>query len=316
MNISSFALRLCCIGAVLVSPAGCARWLSPDDGVTVVSYNLQNLFDGVSQGTEYPAFDPETGSYGPEDYHRRLETLGGLLSEAFPVPPSILVLQEVENRGVAGDLLDAAGWTHAYEHLLFDPAPVGSVGVAVASVLPVVGVRSHRSVYHRRPDRTILEVRLEAGGAEPGTGDIVLFANHWKSRLPSREETEPRRLLSAAAVGFRISETHAGLFLVVGDLNTETPRLPGFAQPWDTSGYPGSYAYRGDWERLDHILYRAGETGAPGSPGAYRLDSFDVVAPPEALTAEGYPKRWIPRHGGVSDHLPVVARFQPPGAAR
>jgi endonuclease/exonuclease/phosphatase family metal-dependent hydrolase len=310
MSIFSFVLRLCCIGAVLASTAGCAPWLSPDDGVTVVSYNLQNLFDDVSQGTEYPAFDPEKGSYGSEDYRRRLETLGGLLSGAFSEPPSVLVLQEVENLGVAGDLLDAAGWTHAYEHLLFDPVPVGSVGVAVASVLPVREVRSHRSVYRGRSDRTILEVRLEAGGDQPGTGDILLFANHWKSRRPSREETEPRRLLSAAALGFRISETQAGLYLVVGDLNTETPSLPGFAQPWDTGDHPGSYAYRGDWERLDHILYRAGATGAPGDPpGAYRLDSFDVVAPREALTAEGYPKRWIPRHGGVSDHLPVAARF-------
>jgi endonuclease/exonuclease/phosphatase family metal-dependent hydrolase len=314
MNIFSFVLRLCAIGTTVLSAAGCASWLSPDDGVTVVSYNVQNLFDGVSQGTEYPAFDPEQGQYGSEDYHRRLETLGALLSGAFPQAPSVLVLQEVENRRVAADLLEAAGWTHAYEHLLFDPAPVGSVGVAVASALPVCEVRSHRSVYNGRADRTILEVRMSAGGAEPGAGEIVLFANHWKSRRPSREATEPRRLLAAAAVGFRLSETQADLFLVVGDLNTETPSLPGFSQPWDTSGRPGSYAYRGDWERLDHVLYRA--DAQEGHPAAYRLELFDVIAVPEALTTEGYPKRWIPRHGGVSDHLPVVARFVLTGAGK
>lgn len=298
MNTFSFRLRLCCFGIILVSISGCAPGLRPDRGITVVSYNVQNLFDGVSQGTEYPTFDPEEGSYGPEDYRLRLKTFGTLLSGAFPEAPSVLVLQEVENRRVVEDLLDSAGWSHVYEDLLFDPAPVGSVGVAVATRLPVAEVRSHRSVYHGRADRTILEVHF---------GEIVLFANHWKSRRPSREITEPRRRLAAAVVGFRLSKTDADLFLVVGDLNTETPDLPGLTQPWDSSGHPGSYAYRGDWERLDHILYRA---AAPeGRPAAYRLEHFDVVTAPEALTPQGYPKRWIPGHGGVSDHLPVVARF-------
>ncbi len=308
MKLFSSFLRFCCIASLTVSVAGCGELFRGGDGITVVSYNLQNLFDGVSDGTEYPAFDPDRGTYSSEEYRRRLSTLGDLLSDAFPAAPTVLVLQEAENRGVAADLLEAAGWTHLYRHLLFDPAPVGSNGVAVASLLPVVDVRSHRSVHRGRPGRTILEVRL-------GTGGVVLFANHWKSRRPTREATEPQRRLAAAAVEFRLSATDADLFLVVGDLNTDAPKLPGLSQPWEATLFPGSYFYQGEWERIDHILYRTGVGNGSGGDqaAAYRLDSFDVVAAPGFLTPEGHPRRWLPRHGGVSDHLPVVARFSGAG---
>jgi endonuclease/exonuclease/phosphatase family metal-dependent hydrolase len=311
MNHFSFFLRVCCIASVVGSVAGCGELFRGDDGISVVSYNLQNLFDGVSDGTEYPAFDPDRGSYSSEDYRRRLATFGDLLSETFPSAPSMLVFQEVENRGVATDLLEAVGWTHLYQHVLFDPAPVGSNGVAVASRLPVVDLRSHRSVYRGRAGRTILEARL-------GTGEIVLFANHWKSRRPSPEATEPQRRLAAAAVEYRLSVAEADLFLVVGDLNTDSPGLPALAQPWEGAIFPGSYFYQGAWERIDHILYGKGiRNGSEGDQEpAYRLDSFEVVAAPGFLTPEGHPRRWLPRHGGVSDHLPLVARFSPTGAGR
>jgi hypothetical protein len=91
------------------------------------------------------------------------------------------------------------------------------------------------------------------------------------------------------------------LSLVVGDLNTERPALTTVADPWDYSDLGGSYAYRGQWQRLDHILY------AP--EGGYELVEFDVIRPSQGLTSEGYPRRWIPGLGGLSDHLPVFARF-------
>ena len=125
--------------------------------------------------------------------------------------------------------------------------------------------------------------------------------NHWKSQRPTPEETEPQRRLAGRIVARRLADTPGSLSLVVGDLNTERPALSTVRQPWERSGVPGSYAYRGRWQRLDHILY--------ASDGSYELVEFRIIRSPDALTGEGFPKRWMPGRGGLSDHLPLFARF-------
>ncbi len=320
-------LRVWTIGCLVLASTGCH-----DDPLIVMSYNVQNLFDATYQGTEYAEFDPRHGEYTSREYQSRLGDLGRLLAELRPEPPDILVLQEVENLSVVHDLVEAAGWSHGLSTRIFDPAPVGGIGVAVATGLSVAAVRAHRPVYLLSPGRTILEVHLRAE-----SGRIILFANHWKSRRGGVEATRPHRWVAQRAIAYRLAATEADLVLVVGDLNSEAMEKdrglaglppPGLRlrmssstaqgnssrtreghtivlqQPWYAAVQPGSYAYRGDWQRLDHILYVT-----PAVSPRFALRDFWAPATPESLTADGYPRRWIPRVGGFSDHLPVMARF-------
>lgn len=319
--------------ALTVLVSGCGpvsgskpRLIAPREAdITVLSYNVQNLFDGVSHGSEYRDFDPKRSDYNESHYRGRLDDFADFVSQQVSEPPTVLALQEIENRRVLLDLLEALGWSYAYPHVIFDPARVGSVGVALASALPVTQLFSHRPVFHGRPARTILEVHLQApgqaaltvgsgaagnrtagshpqgpAGPEPRSR-IVVFVNHWKSQRPTPEETEPQRRLAATIVARRLAATSAGLSLVVGDLNTDRPGLTALTQPWERIDAPGSYAYQGRWQRLDHILF--------ASDGTYELLEFAVMQSPEAVTREGYPRRWIPGLGGLSDHLPLFARF-------
>ncbi len=67
---------------------------------------------------------------------------------------------------------------------------------------------------------------------------------------------------------------------------------------WHGAGAPGTYRYRGEWERLDHAFLLAGdEYGGRIAVGAWN----------ELFDAHGGPARYDARRGrGYSDHLPIL----------
>ena len=96
--------RLLVVSAVLPSlvllPAACSRQAN----VTIMSYNVQNLFDGVSDGTEYAAFDPARGRWDEPQFRRRCKRVAEVIRRAAPRGPDIVCLQEVENGAVVETL--------------------------------------------------------------------------------------------------------------------------------------------------------------------------------------------------------------------
>jgi endonuclease/exonuclease/phosphatase family metal-dependent hydrolase len=194
----------------------------PDDGtLTVVSYNVENLFDAQLDGTEYHEFTPAAG-WDERDVTRRLQGLGGAIGRISPAP-EILVLTEVETRDLLDRLLDEFVVDLPLRYRVFARAGGGATGVAVASAFPVVTVRTLLARADSVPPlRPILEVHIRL----PET-DLVVFANHWKSKRGSAPATEPLRRASARLLSSRINTLLAGNpslpILVCGDLN-EQPR--------------------------------------------------------------------------------------------
>lgn len=191
--------------------------------------------------------------------------------------------------------------------------------------------------------RPIFQVELELDPSQPG-GEIVLLINHWKARLDSFPcQDDQHRLRSALqlrdVVDALIRQRPNVPVLALGDFNSfefEAPlrtALGSVLDPalletpgdlynfWGDSGVElfnannnsrnnvtnSSYAFRGDWTRLDHILMTAnlepdGGTAAwqrvPGSGGNLHADFL--------LDSRGYPLAWGDEgRRGFSDHLPV-----------
>jgi hypothetical protein len=72
------------------------------------------------------------------------------------------------------------------------------------------------------------------------------------------------------------------------------------------SGAPGSYWFRGNWDRPDRALLSGGLINGRG----YSFQSM-VCARGMNTTAEGYPLRWISDfRSGYSDHLPLLLSFE------
>lgn len=327
------------IALVVISLGACVRCetgLGSPDTITVMSYNLQTLFDPVDQGGEYEDFSVADGSWNEDLYRLRISALASAVAAAVPGGPEVLVVQEVENRRVLEDLAGAVG---TYPYLALSPSEESTLSCGVASRLPLRAVRAHR--YRSAGDgpssvpRYLLECELDAGSLV-----LYVLAAHWKSKLGGAEATEPERqaaaVLAASVIRTRFEIDPSAAIILAGDLNenpdeyalsgsTYTTALmpasegsgpwlsitsltnessadgPVMYCPWDDfGGY--SYLYSGVAERIDQLLLSPGLVGE----GLPRLVSFSAEAPAFLLGSTGKPLGWSNRlASGYSDHLPI-----------
>ena len=310
----------------------------------IMSYNAENIFDDVDNGSEYTEFDPGSGKWNESLYNTRLVNLAEVIKAACRGGPDIIALQEIENGKVAADLVSRYLKGMGYTAAAVTRKENSAVQIGFISRVPFASITVH-DVYttagaHTRP---VLEVSIKTE-----TGTLYLFNNHWKSRIGGSRKTEELRLLDALLIRKRMQEITtrdpAADFLVLGDFNEsydeyertgkqyQTALMPpgslsdslmvtGHAEvlsennafslvytPWRKySGDFGSYFYKGTWEKIDHTLMSYGLMCKDG----YLYDSFTVPDIPFILTAEGVPFSWNTRRGsGYSDHLPVLVTLK------
>ena len=196
--------------------------------ITVVSYNVQSLFDATDHGGEYRKFT-RAGGWTSDLYTAKLRA-------AEPAGADLVALQEVEHYGAARRLVDQELDGLGYRHVVWLPDPHNTTGPVVLSKLPVRRVGAlwvDNSCPVDGPDdglkdgldrplRPILEVEVALGAAADAPS-LFLFNNHWKSKQGGAAETEVYRRCAAALLAARLQEISAAdpaaEILVVGDLN-------------------------------------------------------------------------------------------------
>lgn len=314
--------------------------------VTLLAYNVENLFDDVHNGDEYREYDPASGEWNTELFHIKMQNIAEVLRAAGGA--DVVALEEVENAHAVETLNESYLKGLGYRALTAEAGKT-SVTVAVLTRLPVTGFRMHHlAAGGKEPLRDIMEVHLDCRG-EP----LVVFVNHWKSKLGGAEATEFDRRAAAGLIGRRIralaDEEPRCAIVVAGDLNEswdeyertgegyETALLPDSAQvpatagnrsifvasrpaaarlearrvvlysPWAEGGSGGSYFYGGGWETIDHTLLGARLFDGEGLE--YR--SFSVFQPDFLTDHEGRPLGWnSDRASGYSDHLPILLTLE------
>lgn len=317
-----------------------------NDTITLLSYNVENIFDDKGDGTEYPEFDPGGGEWNTQLFHTRLMNLAEVIRLSCDGGPDIIALQEIENSNVLGILVTEYLKGMGYRWRVCIPEPGAAVNTGLVSRLPLETFRAHR--LESGDDtilRNILEVHIETEG-----GTLVIFNNHWKSKLGGAVETEIFRLRAASLVSRRIREMEGsvGGILVVGDLNenpdeyilageayttalmpVEVPEEPVSGPeslyltgdpsstgitgsrvvlftPWHGTE-GGSYLYKMEWEQIDHTLVGAGLFDGQG----LEYGDFRVMDDAFLLSEAGIPLGWNGRIGsGYSDHLPLFLRIE------
>ena len=288
---------------LLLLLAACFNGQAPRDGLSVLSWNVENLFDATDDAHEHD--DELRANWTAGDYDAKLLALARVLNAAGP--PDIIALSEIENENVLNDLrarlTDGSRYSIQYE-----PGPTRTE-VALLSRWPVVDAQS---IELRPGGRPALQVTLSIGGER-----LVVIVVHWKSRRGGQNATRSLRVLEAQnlarIVAALLRERPDLKLLVVGDFN-DTARdasLRLLAPPDAGSGEsrlshcitdePGSYVYRGEWFMLDHILISPGVRSANGALG---LADCGLFVPFSDMIADGTPVRF--RNGsGYSDHLPL-----------
>ena len=209
--------------------------------LTLMSYNADNLFDDVGDGTEYREFDPQNGEWTTELFHLRLQNLAEVIRAVSPVGPDVVALEEIENRNVLTTLNDT--YLKGMGYAVISPeSRRTSVTVGLLTRLPILGARMHHTESESSELlRDILEVRVDCAGVP-----LVLFVNHWKSKLGGAQGTEPDRRLSAAIVARRIVELRQGEpaldIVVAGDLNECWDEYERIGGAYPTALMPDSHA--------------------------------------------------------------------------
>lgn len=199
---------------------------SPDPGseaeIKVVSWNIQNFFNDVRDGSEYRDFVPKEGGGGwnTGNYHARLRRTGPVIDR---LEADILALMEVEKKDVLERINQELSRPLPYIVLVEQEGM--PVNVGVMSRFPIARSAAHSvpSLEGGPPQRNILEIQISLGDREREEPTLFLLVNHWKSRREGRRRTEGQRIASAGILAQRIDTLlqmdSGALILVCGDFN-------------------------------------------------------------------------------------------------
>jgi endonuclease/exonuclease/phosphatase family metal-dependent hydrolase len=310
----------------------------------VATYNVENLFDAVSNGTEYEEYIP-----GRHGWNRRMaeKKLNHTAEVICDLDADILALQEIENESVFRALrqrLERVGCGYRYGAITHKRG--APIQVALLSRFPIRQSRELQVSYSSRV-RNILEVEVHVGGVP-----LTLFVNHWKSK--SRKGYESKRIAYAKTLKKRLEQMPKQKeYIILGDLNSNYDAHLTLPERLDDThgrralnhllhtverrelldeeqvrkGLPlrhydlwlelpykerWSHKFYGRKSTLDHILLPPSMFDGKGID--YVNDSFGLFKPRYLFTKKGYINSWKIKSGkhigkGYSDHLPLFALF-------
>ena len=216
------AVSAVCLSLVLCSCNRCSLPRSGDylpESITILSYNVQNLFDDVYDGTEYDEYVPETGGWSSDLFHFKLQQISEVLSLFPRGGADIMLLQEVENGNALEMLRLHYLKSGGYDYCVISDASGQAVQTAILSRFPIKEVQAHAvSLHGITAGRPVLECRLDVCGLE-----LILFNCHWKSKSGGVQSTETMRIAAASLLNELIRERTADEpdvpIIVAGDLN-------------------------------------------------------------------------------------------------
>ena len=264
-------------GAVLFSCTSVKKSLRQE--YTVVSYNVENLFDTVDDpkipDEEFlPASEKK---WDTEKYQKKLADLARVISEVNAKEmPEVVGLVEVENQTVLEDLVKSGKLNGQGYAIIHEESPdYRGIDVAMIYRKDAFSEIVHEVLPVTFPDdpefktRDILHV---TGNMRNKT--VHLFVNHWPSRIGGDEKTEPKRVLAASVLKKKVDQILAddpkARIIIMGDMNDEPANkslketlgaaapdsgatLVNLMMPDDVAG-KGTYFYSGAWNMLDNLV--------------------------------------------------------------
>ncbi len=222
--------------------------------LSVMSYNVQNLFDDATDGTELAAYDPTQGDWSSAQFEKKVEAIAQVIRRSSPGGPDLVALQEIENENALDRLTTALPRRFAYRHSIIVPRTKAATHVAFLSKYPIERVHVHRTEQWRgSPTRDVLEIELRYRGKL-----LHVLNNHWKSKREGVRETEQARVAAADVVRQRIAaicrEKPDADIIVLGDLNENVDEYLQTGQMYETALVPDSAAIPDSFARRSLFL--------------------------------------------------------------
>lgn len=264
----------------------------------VSTYNVENLFDDIHQGTEYREFIPLKYGWSKEEAENKFQNILQVLKD---LNSDVYALQEVENEELVVRLKNELGLKfHAFAKN--DKTPIG---LGLISKYPIILQNSYILKGYDR-FRPILHVKVLIDKKE-----LSLWVNHW----PSLKHDKKTRNAFAKSLKYYIQKAKDDYFLALGDFNTPHEEnsiidvnFNNFMyDPWFeiSEKKRWSHVYDGSYDALDRILIS--NSLMSGDDFGYIKNSFKPFKKEYILNRKGHPKG---NFRGYSDHLPLIACFK------
>lgn len=277
MKLNYFAFIVVCIFAYTTN-AQPQKWKNKKY-LTVVSYNVENLFDTINEPTKNDKeFLPESKkAYSGKRYYNKLNMLSEVISSINSNElPEIIGLTEIENRRVLKDLTNTDALKLANYKIVHEegPDPRG-IDCALIYRPDVFKYLSHESIVVRFPflnnarTRDILYVK---GLIKKDT--VHIYVNHWTSRRGGVEKSEPKRVQAASVLKKHVdSILHSNKLsriIIMGDFN-DTPENKSLKEVINAGKHSdskqftnlmyqlhdegkGTYYFRGNYDMIDNLI--------------------------------------------------------------
>jgi len=185
------------------------------NSLTMMTWNINNLFDGNDDGNEYDEFLLSSG-WSSEKYLGRLNSIADAVKKIEPLP-DIIMFQEVESRRIIDDIAASLHQDFTWSHFACNPG--SAIGLGIISRVPLIETKSHSiTIEDETTPRPVLETRVQTA-----SGDFIIFACHWKSKIGGDDVTENVRRSSVRVILRRVreiweNEPETGI-IIAGDLN-------------------------------------------------------------------------------------------------
>ena len=304
----------------------------------IASYNVDNLFDDIDNGTEYKEYKLNRHNWNSITFKKKVKNITKVICE---LNADVVGLQEIENKRaleVLQNSLNRAGCKYRYSAITNKRG--SSIQVALLSKIKIKK-SSYIRVSNFKRDRDILDVVLDT---KP---KLRIFVNHWRSKRAS----ESQRLKYAKALVKYISKLPKDSeYIILGDFNSQYNECVNLEDKFnDTNNSCGidtilKTYYKGSLIGVDdsvpfgyhYNLWSELEPHSRWSHSFYGLKGAidSIIIPPSLIDKKGwYYKRgsfnvfkkrflfknrrifrWEYRHlkhtgYGYSDHLPIYAIF-------
>ena len=306
---------------------------------TIVSYNVENLFDTVDD-PKIPdeEFLPDAEKmWTPERYQKKLNDLAEVISEINPKElPEIVGLTEVENQTVLEDLVHTAKLNNQYAIIHEESPDYRGIDVALIYRKDAFTEITHEVLPVTFPDDPEFKTRdiLHVTG-KIRNKTVHIFENHWPSRIGGDEKTEPKRVLAASVLKSKVDQILANdpnaRIIIMGDMNDEPTnksleeilgaQMPGDGKALlvnlmmpDAKAGLGTYYYSGNWNMLDNLVVSCNMISAKNiyvenqkgyifsSDWMTYANKSGVKTPNRTYVGKKYV-------AGVSDHFPVYFKL-------
>lgn len=306
---------------------------------TVLSYNVENLFDTVDD-PKIPdeEFLPQSEKkWTNERYQKKLDDLAKVITGVNPSDyPELIGLVEIENQTVLEDLIHTAALkSHPYGIIHEESPDYRGIDVAFLYRRDAFKEEWHETLPVVFADDTAFKTRdilHVVGKVKKNT--VHVFVNHWPSRIGGDEKTEPKRILAASVLKKKVDELMTAdpnaRVIIMGDMNDEPAnkslqetlgakspdseaKLVNLMMPDDQKGL-GTYFFSGGWNMLDNLVVSKGIINGKtikvenNKGEIYRSDWMIFTnkngdnTPNRSYVGDKYV-------GGVSDHFPVYFKM-------